>query len=227
MVIWKNVIKGIVRASLPTIIFPLAVVALVIHFFGLTIDSLLAIIFLGEFYIIWGQLEVALRQTRLSVLEYTPEFTIETEMTIVGANGTIFADTYLGKVNGEIFASAILRNVGEHLARNIHITAITEAEQSKYKFVTNLAPKERVLISTFKKEILDNRTIRIEIDYEDILGDYDGITFVKKPEFPDFLAVGGIRRMPGILLGSLEDLTHIFKSFTLSRRMKKIRKITK
>ena len=62
MVIWINAIKKIFKASFPIIIIPVLSVTYIIQHFGVTIDSLLAIIFFSQLYIIWAQLEVALRQ---------------------------------------------------------------------------------------------------------------------------------------------------------------------
>jgi hypothetical protein len=213
MVIWKNLVKVIVKALLPTAIIPAIGISLIIMFFGLTIDSLLAIIFLGEFYIIWGQLEVALRQTYLSALEYVTELKIETEGKSIAING---ATTFFTEIK--------LKNAGKHLARNIHIIINTDGDQLKYNFITNLAPDETVFISSFKNEVFNTRVIRIEVDYEDILGNLNGMNFVKEPKFPDFLVVESIRRSPGILLSSLEDLAHIFRALTFSRKIKKVKK---
>jgi hypothetical protein len=130
MLIWKNVVKAIVKALLPTAIIPAIAVSLTIIFFGFTVDSLLAIIFLGEFYIIWGQLEVALRQTHLSALEYAPELKIETEEKSIALNGTT---TYFTEIK--------LKNAGKHLTRNIYIITNINGNQSKYNFITKLQMK--------------------------------------------------------------------------------------
>lgn len=210
--IWINVIKSIIRASLPIIVLPAVFIYLIINYLGFTSDTLLAIIFLGEFYIVWAQLEVALRQTRLSVLAYRPEFKIETERRTYGINGKTYS-----------LVNVKLKNVGKYLARNIHIT--TKGKNKKeYKFLTNLAPEEEVFISTFGEEVFNDTVIKIELNYEDILGNFDGITFIKEPKFPEFLVTRSMRSMPGILLNSLEELYFIFKTFTSSWRMKRMLK---
>ena len=73
MVSRQNIIKRIFKASLPTIIVPALVPALVFKWFGLSINSLLIIIIFVQIYIVWAQLEVALRQTHLSVSEFGVE----------------------------------------------------------------------------------------------------------------------------------------------------------
>ena len=40
----------IIKASFPTIILPVMITGTVIYYFGLTLNSLLAILFLGELY---------------------------------------------------------------------------------------------------------------------------------------------------------------------------------
>jgi len=52
-------------------------VGFIIKYFGFSLESLVAILLFGQLYIVWAQLEVALRQTRLTMLEYEPEFNIE------------------------------------------------------------------------------------------------------------------------------------------------------
>jgi hypothetical protein len=109
-------IKLIFIALIPTIIIPAIIVGFVINYFGLTIDSLLVIIFLGQFYIIWAQLEVALRQTRLSTLEYEPEFKIEIKKS---SEASVADDERIMEGYTYFPYDATLKNVGKHLARNV------------------------------------------------------------------------------------------------------------
>ena len=113
--IWHP-IKRIFIALIPTILIPVIIVGFVINYFGLTIDSLLVIIFLGQFYIIWAQLEVALRQTRLSTLEYEPEFKIEIKKS---SKPVVSDDERIMKGFTYFPYDATLKNVGKHLARNV------------------------------------------------------------------------------------------------------------
>jgi hypothetical protein len=67
--------------------------------------------------------------------------------------------------------------------------------------------------------------IRIEVDYSDVLGNFNGMTFVKEPKFHDFLVAESIRRPPSILFSSLETLAYIFRILIFSRRIKKLKMI--
>lgn len=214
MVIWRNVIKTIIRASLPTIILPAVITGTAIYYFGLTVNSLLAILFLGELYIIWAQLEVALRQTRISMLEYEPEFKIAQEK-ISGIAGETTNLTF----------NIQLVNIGNHLARNV-LVSIDIGEEHKFMPFTNIAPNEAVHLCTFNKDQFKNSTITIDIDYENVMGEYGGISFVKDPKLPTFIVPKHVR-MPGLLLNSFEDLITIFHLFTWSRKAKKLQDLTK
>lgn len=214
--IWRNVIKGIIKASLPTIILPAIVVGVVIRYFGFTLDSLIAILFLGEFYIIWAQLEVALRQTRLSVLEYEPEFKIEVERKV-----------RTGIVEGgenRFFFNLRLVNVGKHLSRNIFVSIDVKGKKEEHKSIpfANMSPNEPVNLCRFDENLYNNNTITVDVNYENIMGELSGMSFLKEPKLPAFI-VGRRLRMPGLLLNSFEDLMLILRLFTFSRRAKKLR----
>ena len=213
--IWRNVIKGILKASLPTIIVPAVFLSLVFKFLGLTVDSLLAVIFFGQFYIIWGQLEVAMRQTRLSTLEYDPEFIIDTK-----------------KINYSLVGGGYhivkLRNTGKHLARNVVILVDIVAKSSQKEVhppqVSNIAPNEIVELPQFDESDFSTAKITINLHYNNILGYPCGMTFIKEPKYPDFIVLKPERRMPGILLNSSEDLTSFLQSFVVQRKVKRIEK---
>lgn len=214
--IWRNVITGILKASLPTIIVPAVFVSLVFKFLGLTVDSLLALIFFGQFYIIWGQLEVAMRQTRFSSLEYDPEFKIETKKI-----------SY--QLVGGGYRPIKLINTGKHLAQNVLISVnLTRKpnlqERVHSQQVSNIAPDEMVDIYHLDEGDFLTAKITIKLDYKNILGDFDGMTFVKEPKFQDFIVFRSERRMPGILLNSFEDLISSLRLLTLPRRAKRIKK---
>lgn len=219
MVIWRNIIKGTLKASLPTIIFPAIFVAWIVKHFGFTIDSLLVVVLLGQFYIICGQLEVALRQTHLSTLEYKPEFKIEIEK----GRPAVGVSTGQSKVTVRLY-HVKLRNVGKHLARNIFSSKRIEEYQPESKILGDLAPSEAIEIFNLEAEKFNNSKITVELDYNNILGEFGRITFVKKPEFPKFMAVKATREMPGILLNSLEELILNFKAITFSRKIKNTQK---
>ena len=214
--IWRNEIKGILKASLPTIIVPAVFVISVFNLLGLTVDFLLAVIFFGQLYIIKGQLEVAMRQTRLSTLEYDPEFIIDTK-----------------KINyslvGGGYHTVKLRNMGKHLARNVLIVVNIAAKSSQKEVhsqqVSNIAPNETVEIDySFIESVFSTVKITINLDYNNILGDFCRMTFIKEPKYPDFIVLKPERRMPGILLNSFEDLTSFLQQFAVQRKVKKIQK---
>jgi len=119
IIMWWYLIWDLIKRisiALITILIPVIIIGFVINYFGLTIDSLLVIIFLGQFYIIWAQLEVALRQTRLSTLEYEPELKIEIKKS---SEPVVSDDERIMKGFTYFPYDATLKNVGKHLARNV------------------------------------------------------------------------------------------------------------
>jgi len=214
MVVWRNVVKGIIKGSLPTIILPAIIIGVVIKYFGLTLDSLLAILFLGELYIVWAQLEVALRQTRLSLLEYEAEFKIETKEDVQNIQGKIFR-----------FFNLRLVNVGKHLVRNVYVSIDVKGNQNEHVFIpfTNIAPNEPVYLYTVDEDTFRNNRVTVNVDYENAIGELNGVTFVKEPKLPVFIVIKRVR-MPGLLLNSFEDLIRTWHLFTLPRKVKKLQK---
>jgi hypothetical protein len=209
MIIWR-----IVKASLPIIILPAIIIGFVLKYFGFTLDSLLVIIFLGQCYIIWGQLEVALRQTHLSFLEYEPEFKIEVKKSLAGI-GSEFSSYYELK----------LQNIGKHLARNVFVLIESNGHRHKFIPLTNVAPNEIVALDIFDDILFNKSTIKVNVDYQNVLGKDSGIFFVKESKLPEFIVIKSIR-MPGVLLNSLEDMLLIFRLFTFSRRIKSLKEKT-
>jgi len=189
MVVWRNVVKGIIKASLPTIILPAIIIGVVIKYFGLTLDSLLAILFLGELYIVWAQLEVALRQTRLSLLEYEAEFKIETKEDVQNIQGKISR-----------FFNLRLVNVGKHLVRNVYVSIDVKGNQNESVFIpfTNIAPNEPVYLYTVDEDTFRNNRVTVNVDYENAIGELNGVTFVKEPKLSVFIVIKQVR-MPGLL----------------------------
>lgn len=204
--IWKNVILHIIRASLLTIMLPAIVVAFIFVHFGLTVDSLLAMLFLGELYIVWAQLEVAMRQSHLTMLGYEPEFQIEIK-------NVPAAD--------KPWSNLFLTNIGSHHARNVFIS-IDAGPQREHKFKTFLSPKETILLCSLDYETLKNSVIKIDISYETTLGVLSTTSLMKTPELPIFIVSKPVR-MPGILLNSFEELFLVWRALTLPRKIKKLR----
>ena len=194
----SNPIMRIFIALIPTILIPVIIIGFVINYFGLTIDSLLVIIFLGQFYIIWAQLEVALRQTRLSTLEYEPEFKIEIKKSNKPAG-----------VTGDVGSAddAKLINASKHLARNVYaiIKIFGRKYEQKISKLGDIDPDKYHSIYIFKQGELNNNKVTIDFDYQNILGEFGRVTFIKDPEFSEFIGVERVK-MPGILLNSFEML---------------------
>ena len=213
--IWQNIIKKLFISSLPLLIIPGAFLVLIIHYFGITINSLLAVIMFAQAYIIWTQVEVALRQSHLSSLKYEPQFKIKIENIKAG---------FIEQEEALIYDIKLV-NTGQYLARNIN--ASIDIKNSKveplFKMIGDLSPNENTLLLTIEEKPPNSYRIFIDIDYNNILGDFGGIAFVKEPQFSQFITIGFEKRKPGILLNSLEELTLIFKLFTITRKRKKIR----
>lgn len=212
--IWRNIIKKLFIASLPLLIIPGIFLFLIIHYFGITTDSLLVIIMLAQAYIIWTQVEVALWQFHLSSLKYEPQFKIKVEN----------LRTKPIEQEKALIYNVELVNTGQYLARNVNASIEIKNGETEplFKIVGDLSPNESISLSTIKEESLNSCRIFIDIDYQNILGDIGRITFVKDPKFPQFLIIGIEKRKPGVLLNSFEKLTLIFKLFAIKRKHKKI-----
>jgi len=72
MVIWSRFIITLLRVTPFPFVIPLAFIFLTAYFFGFNPQSVLLLILLFQFYIIWLQAEIALRQTRMQELTYDP-----------------------------------------------------------------------------------------------------------------------------------------------------------
>jgi len=72
-VIWRNVIKGFIRALTPIVIIP---VCLFLNFLDIWFNYLLSFTnsYYSANYLIWSQVEVALRQSKLNEMGYEPVF---------------------------------------------------------------------------------------------------------------------------------------------------------
>jgi len=209
--IWRNVIKELAKASLPTIVIPAVVVVLIIRYFGFTLESLTAVMFLSQIYIIWAQLEVALRQAYLTDVEYEPEFNIEIE------ESKEHWGYYIVKV----------RNVGRHAAWSIFIqvSVIPLQEPGKEKHVfkplTSLAPGEAITLDLFSEETLSSCNIKVELDYQTKYGELRTEHFTKYPVLPLFIRFPPYRKKPGVLLNSLEELSSILNILAMLPRSRK------
>jgi len=190
----------LVKASLPTVVFPTLVVGLIIYRFGFTLESLVAVMVFTQLYIAWAEVEVVLRQTYLAELEYEPEFNIE-----ITKGGTI-----------------VIKNVGRHVAWNIIISVSIKPlrkpgkEEHVFEPVTSLAPGEAVELTTLTAETLHTYEIKVELNYNTVHGNLRRIVFTKKPDFSQ-ITVDYIHGKPGVLLNSLEKLSLAIALLTLPR----------
>jgi len=186
LMIWRNVIKELAKASLPTIVIPVVVVVLIIRYFGFTLESLTAVMFLSQIYIIWAQLEVALRQAYLTDLEYEPEFNIEIE------ESKEHWSYYIVKV----------RNVGRHVAWSIFIQvsviSLQEPGKEKHMFkpVKSLAPGEAIALDLLSAEPLNTCEIKVELGYETKYGELRTEYFTKNPTLPVFIRIPLTEKSP-------------------------------
>ena len=144
---------------------------------------------------------MALRQTRLSTLEYEPEFKLD----IKRINKPLVADS---EVTEGYAHEASLRNVGQHLARNLHAKInIYREKHNKHEIVSigDILPDDSPYVYKFEQGVLHNSEVVIDISYLNILGERGSVTFIKDPKLQKFI---GVKRviMPGILLTSFEKL---------------------
>lgn len=72
MVVWKNLIKGFIKALTPIVIIPACAICWILQMFGLTLSSILLIVMVAQLYLVWSQVEAALWHARLSALSYEP-----------------------------------------------------------------------------------------------------------------------------------------------------------
>lgn len=206
--IWRNVIPKLLLAFLPTLIVPGIVIWLIIKHFSISETSLLGIMALAQIYIIWAQLEIALRQSELQKKEYEP--ILKVGKRFIGGNGNIFY---------------YIENVGKYLARNVNILIrIMENNQKEklheFRQIGNLAPGEKGEIG-FLKEWEDKYTIIINVDYEDVFNRMKRTLFVKEPKFSEFFNILPEEKLPGILLNSFEEIGLIFKNLIYFRKFLK------
>jgi hypothetical protein len=153
---------------------------------------------LAQLYIIWTQLEISWRQSHLSTFQYEPVFKLEHQF--LGGNKFYY-----------------LKNISSHLARNVMVEVIVgngKEEQSQFFQLGDIASNEKKSLGNlgqFEKE----RTIRIDVDYENIFGDFRSVLFVKESKFSEFLSIPYSKKLPGILLNSFEELRSIFTLINL------------
>ena len=218
LVIWRNVIRSLLRALLPIAIVPGLFAMSIIYYFGLTLDAVLIMIMVAQFYIIWVQVEVSLRQTRLSELEYEPILLVKLH--------TITDSMY----HTTVFEIK-LKNDGEYPAYNVtaHISSpLLFPLEGTFRLVGDIESKDEKTIYTLDgKEFEKYSEFAIDVDYNNALGQYGGLTFNFDRKFMlTPLTIRGHAKMPGILLNSIEDLRSLYGLLTLNRRIKRFREMS-
>ena len=209
--IWRNIVKKLFLASLTTFIIPGILVWQIVKHFGISETSLLGIMAVAQIYIIWGQLEVALRQSELSVVKYEPIFKL--------------GKRYIGSGNWFYY----IENVGEYLARNVNVTIQIVEENGKVK--KPIFQQFGDVASSGRKDIGNLRqwegkyTITINVDYEDVFNQINEAHFIKEPKFSEFLNVMPSHKLPGILLNSFEEIGLIFRGIYFHKFPKPKRKV--
>jgi len=204
----RVLIKRLIKASIPIVIVPCVISILIIYYFGFTPTTLLAIILLGEFYIVWAQLEVALRQTHLQTIQYEPEFKLETKENLEKSE----IDLYL-------------INTGKHLARNLIVSINViddEGKRKEHKLLTytNLAPNDKEYLHSIKVDDLKENRVEVNVSYVNVIGEYGEVTFVKDFMFPNFVSIKPVK-MPGLLLNSIEEISIAIKLLKHSIKLRR------
>lgn len=211
MVIWRNVIKNGFRALLPIAIIPAFLISLIIYRFRLTLDAVLIIVMLAQFYIILTQVEVSLRQARLNEFRYEP---------------IIFIKLKEIKIKKERAYNILLMNAGEYPAYNVLITTHSQPlfSRERTRIVGSIEPTAKELLFSLSKREFDKYSeFSLNINYTNALGKDGRVTFNFPMKFmPHVFTIHGDIKMPGILLNSIEDLRLIFSLLTMDRRIKKM-----
>jgi len=218
LVRWRGIVRTIIPALTlfsPIIIAVIYVGYLHISGYGVTTDSLLAIVILFQTYIIWIQVEIALRQTTVFEAEYEPIFKVKTN--------TYFAPDRMTDAH-EIIS---LDNVGEYPAYNVFIGLVDKTAGkpiNKRMKPHSQAPITLTTEESFDVMLLipeseyDGMNIEMNVLYTNVLNELREVTFVKLPKTKDFILLRAplsIRR--GILLKSLEDLKLAYRAIRYFR----------
>ncbi|RLI79466.1 hypothetical protein DRP04_09135 [Archaeoglobales archaeon] len=189
MVIWKNVIKRVIR-SLFIILLPVffaILIGLVIGFYKELI------LFTGQVYLTLAMLEVALRQAKLSMLQYEPAFGLEFREDLQTGGFYITNDGYTA------------RNVSIYINDKHVKTFGTFASGQEERLTAN------DLLSILFLPPQHEKNLVVRVEYENIFGDSGWISFIYSSKLDAFIVVGKSFDMPGLLLNSIEELRRIYR----------------
>jgi hypothetical protein len=228
-VIWRNVIKGFIRALTPIVIIPACLISLIFWAFGLTISSLLLIVTIVQIYLIWSQVEVALRQSKLSEINYEPVFIAYIEET----RGTLFTDS---KGMSTSFHVKI-KNIANYPAYNMIAylgpttrAALPNFELSKSMIGVLEKDREETLCVLSEEDVKKLQNLReqfvVNVDYTNVLGGNGSVLFIFHPQdLHSPFTMYGRRKLPGLLFNSIEELTLLIWLITWSKRRNKLAKM--
>jgi len=186
--------KTLIKLSGKVILLILIPILLLIR---LKWDAILPIIIYLQFLLIWAQAEISLRQQVLFSMQLDPHFSVKLQEDVL-----------------------ILTNMSNNPAYNIMIGRILNEQTEPIppqdwknkissNFISSLAPNEQVqLCSVRDVDFLKSKTI--EISYTNQLGEWKQ-SHIKILEKMKFLVVPPAVKLPGILLGTLEEFSLFLK----------------
>ena len=199
--------KGIIRAMIPALVLLSPIIIAIVYVsysylrgYCVSTDSLLAIVILFQTYIIWIQVEIALRQTAVFKTEYEPTFKIKVNRFI---NPPDFDQTIVS-----------IQNVGKYPAYNVVIGLLDKTTRKPTGKVMEpdskapmiLAPNDSMNIFRMSSVEFSDMEIEMNILYGTVSNEIRQATFVKFPKSNEFtLLYTPLNVRQGILLKSLED----------------------
>jgi hypothetical protein len=227
VVIWRNVIKGFIRALTPIVIIPACLISLIFWAFGLTISSLLLIVTIVQIYLIWSQVEVALWQSKLSEISYEPVFIAYIEETRLFTDRKGVSTSFHVKV----------KNIANYPAYNIiaYLGPTTRAALPNFELSESMIgvlekDREETLCVLSEEDVKKLQNLReqfvINVDYTNVLGENGSVLFIFHPQdLHSPFTMYGRRRIPGLLFNSIEELTLLIRLITWSKRRNKLAKM--
>jgi hypothetical protein len=229
VVIWRNVIKVFIRALTPIVIIPACLISLIFWAFGLTISSLLLIVTIVQIYLIWSQVEVALRQSKLNEISYEPVFIAYIEET----RGTLFTD----RKGASTFFHVKIKNIANYPAYNMiaYLGPTTRAALPNFKLFKSMIgvlekDREETLCVLSEEDVKKLQNLReqfvVNVDYTNVLGGNGSVLFIFHPQdLHSPFTMYGRRKLPGLLFNSIEELTLLIWLITWSKRRNKLAKM--
>jgi len=199
--VWRNVFKHMLRALLPVAIIPGLVGALIFSYLGLTADTVLAVVMLAQFYIVWIQVEVALRQVKLTEFAYEPVLVAKLDTITLSPGSTAFHVIRF-------------RNIGRYPAHDVYTQISVSAlqpVQGTFQVIGTIEPEKEQTIEVPEEKVKDYSEFSLEVHYVNILGQDGELTFTFSRKYMlRAITIGGRTKPPGVLLNSIEDLRMLY-----------------